>query len=227
MNPEQVQHFRQRLLALRQKEQERADYIAEGLRTPLSESIEELSLYDNHPGDIGDATYEREKDLGFKLYFEDRLAMIAEALEAVQNGTYGVCEACSREISMERLEAVPYTTLCLDCKRAGEGLERHPRPIEEDVVQLPFGGNYGGHDEIPFDGEDAWQAVARYGTSNSPCDIGSVSDYDDTYLNSREDIGLVEEYEGIAAHKKADGQFYKNFGGEEDDEDSPFNYANE
>lgn len=227
MNNEQIQHFRKQLVALQEKEQDRAAYIAEGLRTSLRDSIDELSLYDNHPADIGDATFEREKDLGFKFYFEDKLAMIAEALEAIAEGKYGICESCGNTISVERLEVVPYTTLCLDCKRDEESLERHPRPIEEDVVQPPFGGNYGGHDELGFDGEDAWQAVARFGTSDSPSDIGSVTDYDDTYVNSQEDIGLVEEYEGIAAHKDVDGQLYKDFGGEVNDEDSPFNYANE
>lgn len=227
MNDEQIQHFRKRLIDLRATEEDGAEYIAEGLRTSLRDSIDELSLYDNHPADIADATFEREKDLGFKLYFEDRLAMIAEALKAIDDGDYGICEVCGKTISMERLEAVPYTTLCLKCKSDEESLERHPRPIEEDVIQPPFGGNYGGHDEIGFDGEDAWQAVARFGTSNSPADIGSVTDYDDTYVNSQEDIGLVEEYEGIAAHKEKDGQLYKNFGGEEDDEDSPVNWANE
>lgn len=227
MNAEQREHFRRRLLELREKDQARAAYLAEGLRTPLSESTDELSLYDNHPGDVGDATFEREKDLGLRLYYEDRLAMIAEALEALENGNYGICRSCGREIGWERLEAVPYTTVCLECKKDEEDLERHLRPIEEDVVQAPFGGNYGGRDEIPFDGEDAWQAVARYGTSNSPSDIGSVADYDDVYINSYEDIGEVEDYERIAAKKAADGQLYKDFGSQFDDEDSPFNWSNE
>lgn len=217
MNNQRIQHFKQRLLELQKKETERAGYIAEGLGTSLQDSIEELSLYDNHPGDIGDATFEREKDLGLKLFIEDRLAMINEALQAISRGAYGLCESCGREISEERLEIVPYTTLCRECKSDREGLERHPRPIEEDVIQPPFGENYGDRDEIGFDGEDAWQAVARFGTSNSPSDIGSVTDYNDAYINSREDIGEVEEYEGIPASKSLDGQFYKDFGGKDDE----------
>lgn len=219
MEQQQLNYFQKKLEDLTLVEKERADRIADGLRTSLQDSIDELSLYDNHPADIGDTTFEREKDLGFKLFSEDRLAMIKEALDCIGKGTYGLCESCGKEISRERLEAIPYTTLCLECKNAHEDLERHPRPIEEDVVQLPFGGNYL-TGENGFDGEDAWQAVARYGTSDSPSDIGSVTDYDDVYLNPYEDQGLVEEYEGIPVKKGQDGQIYKDFGGE-DDEDSP------
>lgn len=224
MEQQQLNYYKNRLEELRKNEKERAERIAGGLRTSLQDSIDELSLYDNHPADIGNETFEREKDLGFKLFAEDRLAMIAEALDCIEKGTYGQCEACGQDIGSDRLEVIPYTTLCLKCKNAHEGLERHPRPIEEDMIQPPFGGNYR-TDENMFDGEDAWQAVARYGTSDSPSDIGSVADYDDVYLNPYEDQGLVEEYEGIPARKGKDGQIYKDFGGD-DDENSPRNMAN-
>jgi RNA polymerase-binding transcription factor DksA len=36
-------------------------------------------------------------------------------------GTYGVCERCGKAIAAERLEALPWAILCIDCKRAGEG----------------------------------------------------------------------------------------------------------
>lgn len=235
MKQEQLNRFQKRLQEMKQEETEIAQRIEEGLRTALTDSIDELSLYDNHPGDIGDTTFERGKDLGLKLFAEDRLAMIEEALRSIDEGTYGICESCGKEIGLERLEAVPYTTLCRDCKNNLEGLERHPRPIEEDVISPPFGGfNHDrglgtpgdAGDNNAFDGEDAWQAVARYGTSESPSDIGSVENYNDTFIDNDENIGIVEDYEGIAAQKAKDGQLYQDFRGR-DDEDSPYNWANE
>lgn len=225
MQAEKFNKYQIALEKMQRAEESRAERIQEGLRTSMQDSIDELSFYDNHPADIGDETFEREKDLGLKLFTEDRLAMIKEALNNIKEGTYGICESCGREISQERLDVVPYTSLCMDCKKEDEGLERHPRPIEEDVIQPPFGGNYRNNDNA-FDGEDAWQAVARYGTSESPSDIGnSADDYDDIYINADEDIGIVEEYEGIAAEKKRDGQLYQDFG-DKDDEDVPFNWSN-
>lgn len=225
MRTEKLNRYQAILEKMKGDEEKRAERIKDGLRTSMMDSIDELSFYDNHPADIGDETFEREKDLGFKLFTEDRLAMIEEALKNIEEGTYGICESCGREISQKRLQAVPYTSLCMECKKENEGLERHPRPIEEDVIQPPFGGNYLNEDNA-FDGEDAWQAVARYGTSETPSDIGnSADDYDDIYINADEDIGIVEEYEGIPAEKKRDGQLYQDFGGK-DDEDPPFNWAN-
>ena len=48
--------------------------------------------------------------------FRDRLKGINEALEKMEAGTYGVCENCSKEISMDLLEVNPESKLCKDCK---------------------------------------------------------------------------------------------------------------
>lgn len=213
MKENQLEDFRSKLESLREMDRKQGELIAEGLHTSLQDSLAELSLYDNHPADVGDATFEREKDLGFKLFYEDRVAMIDDALEAIQNGTYGTCESCGQEINLERLKAVPYTTFCLSCKNQKESKEQTQRPLEEDLLQPPFGGKVGASDEAGFDGEDAWQAVARYGTSDSPSDVGDVKDYEDAYYNSNENIGSVEIYENIPVYKSKDGSIYQDFGG--------------
>ena len=51
---------------------------------------------------------------------DNHLAEIDAALGRIANGTYGLCEVCGREIDEERLEAVPWTTLCIDDKRKRE-----------------------------------------------------------------------------------------------------------
>ena len=43
------------------------------------------------------------------------LDQIEEALERMEDGTYGVCEKCEREIPKARLNAIPYTILCVQC----------------------------------------------------------------------------------------------------------------
>lgn len=189
---ERLIYFKRRLEELQRTETDNAQKLKEGMRAAMKDSTGELSSYDNHPADSGDVSFEREKDLGLILLTEERLAMTAEALDCIEKGTYGICAVCGEAISTERLEAIPYTNLCQSCKKENEGLERHIRPIEEDVIRPPFGRpSPETADDNAFDGEDAWQAVARYGTSNSPSDIGSIGNYDDVYVNSDEDRGTV------------------------------------
>lgn len=49
---------------------------------------------------------------------------IRRALQAMEDGEYGICEVCGDEISSERLWARPVTTLCFDCKSHMEALEK-------------------------------------------------------------------------------------------------------
>ena len=48
------------------------------------------------------------------------LESIEEALARIENGTYGTCERCGKQIAEERLEAIPYATRCIDCQRLVE-----------------------------------------------------------------------------------------------------------
>ncbi|MFO7571210.1 MAG: TraR/DksA C4-type zinc finger protein [Gaiellaceae bacterium] len=65
-------------------------------------------------------TFMRELDGGLEENAEHLLAEIDAALTRIDEGTYGLCAACGRLIGEERLEAVPYATLCLDDRRARE-----------------------------------------------------------------------------------------------------------
>ncbi|MDD2400878.1 MAG: TraR/DksA C4-type zinc finger protein [Clostridia bacterium] len=179
MNKQQLQEAEEKLQDMKNEEMLRVQQLREGLKISQSDNLGELSLYDNHPADIGDATFEREKDLGLILNTEDKIAKIDNALIAMQEGKYGVCEECGKKISEERLQVIPYTTLCKDCKKEDEILEKESYPVEGETT---FGGIRDNNDGVKnnqFDGEDAWQAVARYGTSSSPFDAGSTVGYDE------------------------------------------------
>ncbi|MBW1740134.1 MAG: RNA polymerase-binding protein DksA [Deltaproteobacteria bacterium] len=68
-----------------------------------------------------------EADRNFMLRIRDRerklIMKIQEALERIENGTYGICETCGSEISIKRLKARPVTTQCIDCKTKAEAME--------------------------------------------------------------------------------------------------------
>lgn len=52
---------------------------------------------------------------------------IETALEAIEDGTYGICESCGEEISFQRLQARPVTTKCIACKMQEEEMEKAAR----------------------------------------------------------------------------------------------------
>lgn len=74
-----------------------------------------------HDSDEGDPdVYEREKLLAVMRTLEEKVESIDDALKALEQGHYGVCERCGAEIGAERLKALPGTTLCVKCKAETE-----------------------------------------------------------------------------------------------------------
>jgi YteA family regulatory protein len=170
-------------------------------RGHFHESMGELSSYDNHPADEGTELYEREKDIALNEHYEFELKNINHALEAMENGTYGNCEVCGKEIPLERLEALPNTTYCIE--HSPDQVTSHKRPVEEGVLMPPFGKfDMDEKDEnVSFDAEDSWQTVAAWGTSDTPSDLAFPQDsYSDIYTEADENIGYVEDYENFVGN---------------------------
>ena len=80
----------------------------------------------NFPDPADRATYEADRN--FELRIRDRehklIKKVKNALERIDNETFGICEKCGEEISVERLKARPVTTLCIECKTKEEALEK-------------------------------------------------------------------------------------------------------
>ncbi len=71
----------------------------------------------DHIADSASETFMRELDGGLEENADHILAEIEAALARIEDGTYGTCSTCGKEIGAERLDAVPYATLCIDDKR--------------------------------------------------------------------------------------------------------------
>lgn len=71
---------------------------------------------ETHAGDTSDGYYQ-EFNLELLQRDESTLREIVEALDRIDNGTYGVCENCTKPILRERLKAVPHARYCIDCQR--------------------------------------------------------------------------------------------------------------
>ena len=112
-------HFRRKL------EEERARVVGalENLRSENAGSVEDEvdeSHLDNHMAETASVTIDREIDYSLEENEARLLAAIDAALGRIDDGTYGRCERCGNEIEPERLEAIPWVTLCIDDKRRDE-----------------------------------------------------------------------------------------------------------
>jgi RNA polymerase-binding protein DksA len=114
-------HFRELLL----DERARVERAIAGLRDEhpgsLDDEVEEVTgSTDNHSAETASATLGREIDYTLGENSETVLGEIDAALARIEDGTYGTCTNCGKEIPLERLEAYPWASLCIDCKRLAE-----------------------------------------------------------------------------------------------------------
>ena len=104
---------------------ERATYVRQAA---LLRAEADSLVFERDPGDVqfdeesgeGDTiAVERERDLTLSAQALAAVDDIDLALEKIKEGTYGVCEQCNNIIPKERLRALPYAALCVQCKSAG------------------------------------------------------------------------------------------------------------
>jgi len=115
-----TERFRKSLLDERERLTSTLDHLHEANSGSLEEETEEETYDNNHLADSATATLEREIDYTLEENAENLVRAIDQALERIENGTYGKCERCGQQIAEERLEAIPHATRCIDCQRLAE-----------------------------------------------------------------------------------------------------------
>ena len=112
-----LQAYRRRLEAeLAELNGQRAD-LEESTEASLADATGEVG-FDEEFADAGSFTFERERDLSLVGNAKDLIDKVEHALARIDSGRFGRCEACGAPIEAERLDALPYTTLCLaDARR--------------------------------------------------------------------------------------------------------------
>jgi RNA polymerase-binding protein DksA len=114
-----TEHFRKRLLEERKRVLEAIDYLHEENPGSIQDETQD-STADNHPGDMATITFDRELDYTLEENEGRLLQAIDAALTRMDDGSYGACVSCGQPIGAERLEALAWTTQCIDCKRKEE-----------------------------------------------------------------------------------------------------------
>lgn len=176
MDNKKVKKFKNRLLKERKKVKQLINIIQEDeTMNAKADTGMELSYYDNHPSDTATELFEQEKALALKGNEMNILNKIDSALEMINEGTYGICKRCGKNINMDRLNFIPYAEYCVECQKEInspinynlETREFQPknRPIEESIIRKFFGYTNADIDrnaQVGFDGEDSYQSVGMF-----------------------------------------------------------------
>jgi len=132
MRTRELQSLKKELLKLRAKIQKQIKYYEEQhFKTTLKEKTGEISSHATHPAD--QVLPELEHENAYVLASKERelLYAVDEALARIEDGTYGICVICEKEIGIERLKAVPWAELCVECqKKLEEEEKKEESPLE-------------------------------------------------------------------------------------------------
>ncbi len=108
--------YRERLLALRARLRGDVLQMADAtLKKNRTEANGDLSSMPIHMADIGSDNFDRDFTLSLIETDGATLENIESALERLEDGSYGTCEECGLKIPKTRLDAIPYTTMCVKC----------------------------------------------------------------------------------------------------------------
>lgn len=162
-----LEEERERLLAHFDTEQ-----TEDGLRVMSeTESVGELSAYDNHPGDLGTETFERERDLALDDHFRQKLAEVEAALGRLADGEYGQCAVCGETVPYERLEALPATTYCV--AHAEHSLESGGGTDARPSISQMNADEERARQAARFDDAGAWERLEDYGNASGTVTTGN------------------------------------------------------
>ncbi len=97
-----------------------ASYQSKVVLWEQAEALDTGTGYTNHQADDATAVFDQTVNATTIKAVRSRLRDITAALAKFEQGTYGVCEVCGNEIDIARLEAIPYTPVCLRCAETRE-----------------------------------------------------------------------------------------------------------
>ena len=113
-----VQEMETQLLAMRK---ELLDKLSED-NSDFREMVNAMGIKDSIDVAADDIAFKKMEAIN--KHEANRLRAIENALSRIANGKYGFCLRCSKTIPEERLSAIPYAVLCIDCKNAEESTGR-------------------------------------------------------------------------------------------------------
>ena len=114
-------HFRTLLIEERKRLEDELEQVR-NRHTDMDNALpEEGEGGDEDTADLASAMMDKEMDLSVEDEIEELLAQVDRAFQKLEEGTYGVCDVSGRPIPVNRLEAIPYATLTVECQTLSEG----------------------------------------------------------------------------------------------------------
>jgi DnaK suppressor protein len=114
-----IEAARRRLESERTRVVEARQHLIDDTSRSMEDAVDEDGN-DSHLGDSASETLDREMELSIGDNAGHLLESIDAALARIADGTYGKCERCGQPIAPDRLEALPWATKCIECKRLEE-----------------------------------------------------------------------------------------------------------
>jgi RNA polymerase-binding transcription factor DksA len=116
LNKEKIEYFKKKLEEKKARLEKEMEHIAHpNLNAPGDWEVTapEMDVLPSDPNELSDTFEELENVAAIGENFEEDVDLIAEALERIKKGKYGVCEVCDKEIEEKRLEASPTAKFCI------------------------------------------------------------------------------------------------------------------
>lgn len=197
MNLEDKNHFKSKLI----QEKCNLENIISRIQDSYALNNEEMNgdgpnMFQNSSEESVEELYDKENGISLQNNESILIRKIENALKAIENGSYGNCKICKKEISKERLDVVPYTEYCIDCQRIVNERAKAEECISKEkeariansrfVKSSDFYNDYG-------------NIVYSVGNSYDKVEINSMDD-----VFEREEQGYVEPIEMISNEQYRD-----------------------
>jgi RNA polymerase-binding transcription factor DksA len=121
MKKNDVNVYKKRLLELRARLRGDVTSMAD---IALGDDHSDSTSMPIHMAELGSDNFEQEFTLSLMATEEGTLGMIDEALRRIENGVYAICMGCKGKIPKTRLNAIPYTPVCIKCAESGMPLSQ-------------------------------------------------------------------------------------------------------
>jgi len=120
LSPKTLERLREKLVDEKQRLLHQAEELAAEAEQLAAEREAGDTQFDEESGEGDTVNVERERDLLLSATARQVVEEIDEALARIKKGTYGVCKYAGRKLPLERLEAIPWANVCVDCKARAE-----------------------------------------------------------------------------------------------------------
>jgi RNA polymerase-binding protein DksA len=116
-----LEAFRKLILNKKEEILDQIKHISDDtLKKSQKDASGDISGYTYHMADVASDTYDREFSLGLASSENELLYELDDAFKKIEDGIFGICEACKSSISKTRLKAIPYARLCVKCQEKKE-----------------------------------------------------------------------------------------------------------